>query len=37
MGCDLGQGFLFARPQEITRLTALLERGALRSPLASTA
>ena len=37
IGCDLGQGFLFARPQELEPLGALLERGILRKPLASTA
>jgi diguanylate cyclase (GGDEF)-like protein/PAS domain S-box-containing protein len=37
MGCQLGQGFLFARPQEINQLAALLERGLLREPLSSTA
>ena len=37
MGCHLGQGFLFARPQEIAKLATLLERGLLREPLSSTA
>ena len=37
MGCQLGQGFLFARPQELSKLATLLERGLLREPLSSTA